>query len=453
MGKRIGAGAVARLLLGTALAVSACTVHQTSAPALTGPSDFALSMNVTATPDSLALDGGSQSAVVVEARDATGGPRAGVSFRLDILVGQTVQDCGQLSARNVVTGSDGRATSVFTAPSLPLPFPNCANFVPGNVVTIGATPSGANFQTANVRTATIRLVPTGVIVPPADTPTPSFSVSPAAPTANSPVAFNASASCGGAVTAGTGGASVCASTSRIVAYAWSFGDGATASGITSTHTFGLAQTYSVTLTVTNDRGVAASVTLAVAMSAGVLPTAAFSFSPSTPVVGQQVVFNGSASAPGAGHAIAQYTWVFGDGDSETGMVVSHDFLASGIYNVTLTVTDESGQKATVANPVTVGAGTATPKASFTYSPASPVTLNSLLTALVTVDGGASSASNGTTIVTYTWSFGDGSPTAIVTTSSSIASHSYTVAGSWTIALTVTDNLGATNTTTRTITIQ
>ena len=456
MGTWFRAGA--RLILGAALVASACTVHQTSTPELAGPSEFALSLNVTATPDSLALDGGSQSAIVVETRDATGAPRPGVAIRMDIFVGSTAQDCGQLSARNVVTGTDGRATLAFTAPSLPLPYPNCANFSPGNVVTIGATPSGSNFQTANIRTATIRLVPTGVIVPPADTPTPAFVVSPAGPAASAPVSFNASTSCGGTLSGGA-----CPSTSpRITAYSWSFGDGGTASGAVVSHNFTLAGTYNVTLTVTNDRGVSASTTQAVLVGASTsLPTALFEVSPPTPTVGQVTVFDASGSTPGAGHSIVRYSWVFGDGESKTGMIVSHDFSASGVYNVTLTVTDEAGQIKVLTKPVTVGLGTGVPLATFVVTPQSPQTVP----VEITVDATGSSSVSGSTIVRYTWTFGDG-PGALLgvggtvyTSTTPSLTHQYTVPspatpGYYTITLTVTDDKGRSSASvTRTYTVQ
>src|SRR5262245_28768279 len=139
MGKRTIVGAI---LAALSTAAAACTTHQDTVPVLSGPSELALALNVTATPDLVALDG-SQSAVVVSAKGPNGEPRVGLPLRLDIAVGSTMQDCGALSSRNVVTGTDGRAVSVFTAPSMPLPFPNCLNFNPGGAVTIIATPQGA----------------------------------------------------------------------------------------------------------------------------------------------------------------------------------------------------------------------------------------------------------------------------------------------------------------------
>ena len=52
-----------------------------------------------------------------------------------------------------------------------------------------------------------------------------------------------------------------ASTSKgnIVSYSWDFGDGRTATGVHTSHSYGLAGTYTVTLTVKDDRGNVANV--------------------------------------------------------------------------------------------------------------------------------------------------------------------------------------------------
>ncbi len=41
---------------------------------------------------------------------------------------------------------------------------------------------------------------------------------------------------------------------QVVSYAWDFGDGSTGSGVTASHTYAVAGTYPVVLTVTDDRG-------------------------------------------------------------------------------------------------------------------------------------------------------------------------------------------------------
>jgi PKD repeat protein len=66
---------------------------------------------------------------------------------------------------------------------------------------------------------------------------------------------------------------------------------------------------------------------------------------------------------------------------------------------------------------------------------------------VAVDGTASSDSDGN-LVSYAWQWGDGTPNGSGVT----ASHTYTAGGNFNVRLTVTDNLGGTNTTTRQVTI-
>jgi PKD repeat protein len=221
------------------VAAVACTVSQSSAPALTGPSERALSVSVTVSPDSLAIDGRSMSTVAIQAYNAYGGPAVNLPIRVDIAVGQSLQDCGSLSVRNVLTDTNGRATSVYTAPALPLPLPDCMNVVPGNAILIVATPGGSNFQTSFPSMASIRLVMPAVIIPPGS-PNAIFSV----PTGVSQlvnVSFNGSASIAGVGRTLTG-------------YDWDFGDGIKKSGIFVTHDFFPEGYYLISLTVTDDIG-------------------------------------------------------------------------------------------------------------------------------------------------------------------------------------------------------
>ncbi len=83
-----------------------------------------------------------------------------------------------------------------------------------------------------------------------------------------------------------------------------------------------------------------------------------------------------------------------------------------------------------------------PAANFSFSPDSP-----LVGASVSFNGWSSSDPDGT-IVSYTWLFGDGA-TALAT---AYPTHAYTEVGSFTVTLTVTDNSGLANATTRTLLI-
>jgi PKD repeat protein len=96
-------------------------------------------------------------------------------------------------------------------------------------------------------------------------------------------------------------------------------------------------------------------TIPVTTTTVAIPTVAdFNFSPVTPEELQVVNFNGSLSTPGSDRTIVSYTWDFGDGDPpKTGVRVTHDFVKTGIYLVTLTVVDDQGKPTAVAKPVTV----------------------------------------------------------------------------------------------------
>jgi PKD repeat protein len=327
-----------------------CVVHQSDqAPPLTGPSTFAQSLSVTANPDLITQDGQSQSAINVRVFDANGQPMSAISVRVDILIGATLVDYGTLSSKTVVTRSDGRATTVYTAPPAPPPTAQVASTVTIRATTIGVdAPSSAPFS------ATIRLVPPGIIRPPADTPTAAFTVSPTTPAANVSTQFNASGSCGGPLV-GT----ACQSISPITNYSWTFGDGTpSGSGQTISHTYAVANSYNVTLTVTNDRGVSASTTQALAVGSASLPIPVFTFSPTTPGNGESVFFNAAESTAGAGHRITSYQWAFGDGTPGSGQTTSHPYFNPTVnpvtYVATLTVTDEVGQTISVSAPIPVG---------------------------------------------------------------------------------------------------
>ena len=122
--------------------LAGCTVHRSEAPPLTGPSDMALSTRMEANPDTIGQDGGSQSSIRVFANGPDGRPLAGVTFRVDMAVRGVPQDFGALSARSIVTGSDGVARVIYTAPAAdPAGLTGTCAGLPGTCVTIIATVS------------------------------------------------------------------------------------------------------------------------------------------------------------------------------------------------------------------------------------------------------------------------------------------------------------------------
>jgi PKD repeat protein len=89
-----------------------------------------------------------------------------------------------------------------------------------------------------------------------------------------------------------------------------------------------------------------------------LPSADFTFSPTAPLRGENVYFNGSLSSDSDGY-IVKWEWDFGDGKTGTGEKISHRYNWEGTgnrtFNVVLKVTDDRGGVDMVykAVPVTV----------------------------------------------------------------------------------------------------
>lgn len=217
----------------------------------------------------------------------------------------------------------------------------------------------------------------------------------------------------------------------IVSYSWDWGDGSPAgSGITATHAYSTVGTKTITLTVTDNEGGVGSTSKEVTI-VNTPPIASFTVS----VTLRTASVDASASSDPDG-SIVSYAWDWGDGSpASTGMTAMHTY-ALGTYTITLTVTDNDGATSSATESVTIM--NAAPTASFTVS----VDLRT-----VTVDASASSDPDGS-IVSYAWDWGDGTTGAGV-----MATHIYSPAGgAFTITLTVTDNDGATASTTKSVTI-
>jgi PKD repeat protein len=169
------------------------------------------------------------------------------------------------------------------------------------------------------------------------------------------------------------------------------------------------------------------------------PTAVITSSTAAGAAPLQVSFNGSGSTSANSAAVVHYAWSFGDGTTGAGAAVAHSFTAAGTYTTTLTVTDSQGLTATASTPVVVTAPVATTnKAPVAAATATPTSGTAPLT--VQFDASASTDSDGS-IASYLWKFGDGS-----TATGKTASHTYTTAADYAATLVVTDNRGATGTT-------
>ncbi len=283
------------------------------------------------------------------------------------------------------------------------------------------------------RTLNITLVPVVANQP----PVAQFTFAPTAPRAGDWIQFDASASHDPDGT--------------ITNYQWDFqNDGVfDATGKLAFFRYTTPGTYTVRLVVTDNKGATGSTLQTVMVSPLVVnqpPVPQFTFTPENPRAGDWIQFDASASYDPDG-TITNYQWDFqNDGVFDaTGVMAFFRYTAAGVYTVRLAVTDDKGllastTKTVVVSPLVVNQP---PVAQFTYSPTAPFVGQS-----VDFNGTGSYDPDGS-IVSYVWDLnGDGTPDQ----SGPLATWVYAAPGTYTVTLTVTDNQGASNSASKTLTV-
>jgi PKD domain-containing protein len=126
-------------------------------------------------------------------------------------------------------------------------------------------------------------------------------------------------------------------------YAWSFGDGTSATGTSVTHAFAAAGAFTIRLKVLDSNGIPATGTVEVTVA----PLAVTILDdPTSATAGSATTF--AASAVGGAGGPYNFTWNFGDGRTAYGTSVSHVYSATGTYHPVLEVTDRLGAQNTTA---------------------------------------------------------------------------------------------------------
>lgn len=220
-----------------------------------------------------------------------------------------------------------------------------------------------------------------------------------------------------------------------ITYSWSIGGIEFATGPTPTAGPFVTGTFTVTLTVTDERGASASDTMILTVLN--LPPVANAGLDSTIQTLETVALDASGSSDPEGSTLS-YAWSLDGAQIATGSTPVVGPFDAGTHTITLTVTDDHGASAsddmvlTVLNRApTAGAG---PDRRVTY------------VETVTLDGSASSDPEGD-ILGYVWSIGG----VKIATGISPTVGPFEV-GVFTVTLTVTDSHGATATDSMTITV-
>ena len=215
------------------------------------------------------------------------------------------------------------------------------------------------------------------------------------------------------------------------AYSWDFGDGSPIdTSANPSHTFTSSGIYTVILIASNTTNCTYSDTtyLTVTVNQGGV-NASFNLVQNSTCDTLKI----TATSNGSGGHL--FNWDFGDSFTGTGSSVNHFYTMPGNYTITLTVTD------TICNV------SDTTSATIMFTPSG---INASFN-LVQNPGCdtlfISAASNGAGGQLFNWNFGDAS-----TASGTSVNHFYTLAGTFTITLTVTDTIcNVTDTSTQTVT--
>jgi PKD repeat protein len=227
----------------------------------------------------------------------------------------------------------------------------------------------------------------------------------------------------------------------ITSYSWNFGNGTTGHGSTAWQQYLTAGNYTVTLIVTDDDGASDSISQTIQVGpTNQAPSAAFAFSPTNPAVNGWVQFDASGSTDPDG-SIVSHSWSYGDGTSDTGSVAWHRFVAAGTYVVTLTVQDNDGGTDSASRTIQVGPTSLPPTAAFTFTPPNPAANE-----WVQFDGSGSADPDGS-IVSHSWSFGDGT-----TDVGAVVWHRFGTPRTYVVTLTVRDDDAMTDSTSRSIVV-
>ncbi|HYB95071.1 MAG TPA: PKD domain-containing protein [Vicinamibacterales bacterium] len=410
-----------------ALAVLAgCTVKDIDQPAFAGPSTFAHSIVMVADRHTLTQNGVDFTDITIRALGPDGRSE-NIPLRAQVFVDGIAQDFGTLSTKNPVTP----ATIRYTAPA--------ASTLAGGqtpaTVTIAVTPSGSgDFRSEFSRTIDLRLQPQGVILPSNPNLVSAFTFTPAQPQAGQTVSFDASTS----TNAGTPCAFACT-------YSWNFGDGTTASGVTTTKSFRAPGNYAVQLTVTDARGAQQASVRTITVTNPAQPTGLVVVAPGTTVGTNTPVFFNASNVTWEGRTITGYSWNFGDGSTGTGITTTHSFRSPGAFPVVLTITDTTGttQQLTTNMTVTAQGGA---QARLTATPTSGRPGQR-----VVFDASQSTASTGAVITNYKFDWGEPNQPAENSTNP-VQSHIYNAVGTYVASVEITDSNGKTSTAVVTVTI-
>ena len=211
---------------------------------------------------------------------------------------------------------------------------------------------------------------------------------------------------------------------------WDFGDGTTSTTQSPVHDYTVSGLYAVALTVINNTTGCEYTKID---TVDVLKEKAdFTSSVAAVCKNTPVLFNAINSIPGN---ISSYTWKYGDGaiNSANTNSISHKYKNSGSYNVTMILNIKNGCADTIVKPVAIQVDG--PTAVFRSENAGACQNN----AVAFIDSSYADGSH--PIQQWQWNWDDG---ITETLPGPAFQHTYTIPGTYSVSLKVTDDNGCTD---------
>ncbi len=223
----------------------------------------------------------------------------------------------------------------------------------------------------------------------------------------------------------------------IPTYLWDFGDGMTSTLANPTHTYSIANTYNVSLTVRTGTSCISTSNMNVNAPAGIAAATSNFTAAVIGTCGNKVTTNNLTSGTGN-----SYNWDFGDGSSSSDFAPEHFYVLGGNKTITLTVINAQGCTSSSSQVVSISNnsdGTARIVIDFAISPSSTQILTN--NSFAFTPSYTNVPSNNPPVFANgapTWTFGDGTSSS----NTNIYNKNYTSTGTYTVRLVqLTTNTG------------